>query len=324
MARPWRIQFPGAVYHVMARGNNRQEIFLERTDQLDFLELLARFTTRFGPEIFAFCLMTNHYHLFLRTPQPNLCSAMQWLNGTYTNRFNRRHHRNGHLLQGRYKSVLVADEAHWLHLSAYIHLNPLRAGLAADPAGYEWSSFRDFTRARCRFPWLRPESILALYGASEPEQRRRYRQQVLALAGIESSWWQEISDAVFLGTQEQWERLKQERPPRGRRDRVADYGSAPPRLIDIKTETARVARLFGVSAPEIAAGRRRDHVRPALYYHLVEHCGLTGARVAEHFHLSEMAVSAGLTRLRHELTRNPALSDKIKELSLGSELNNKH
>ena len=143
MARPWRIQYPDAIYHVTSRGNNRQEIFLEDEDRRLFLDTLAAVISRFNLHLFAFCLMSNHFHLFLRTPQANLSRAMQWLIGTYTRRFLGRHRRGGHLFQGRFKAALVADEGHWLNLSLYLHLNPVRAGLVEDPAGYEWARFRD-------------------------------------------------------------------------------------------------------------------------------------------------------------------------------------
>ena len=164
MARPWRIQYEGAVYHVAARGNNRHEIFLDDSDKEYFLNLLARAAARFELRIFAFCLMTNHYHLFLQTETANLSAAMHWLNCAYTVYFNRRHKRIGHLLQGRFKSVLVIDEIHWLHLSMYIHLNPVRAKIVEDPAEYPWSSFRDYTSAKSRFDWLDRDLILENYG----------------------------------------------------------------------------------------------------------------------------------------------------------------
>src|SRR4030042_175007 len=110
MARPWRLQFPEAIYHLASRGNNRQAIFLDDDDRRTFLDLLGQAAPRFHLTIFAFCLMTNHYHIFLRTAKPNLAAAMHWLNCTYTMRFNRRHRRLGHLLQGRYKAVVVAEQ----------------------------------------------------------------------------------------------------------------------------------------------------------------------------------------------------------------------
>lgn len=278
------------------------------------LRLFDRFSSRYQIEIFCFCLMSNHYHLFLRTLKPNLSLAMQWLNGTYTIRFHRRQGRRGHLLEGRYKAVMVADPAHWLHLSAYLHLNPVRSGLVADPAQYEWSSFRDYTRARGSFSWLQTAVVLSSYGKTDIERRRNYRRQVLALSGRPASFWEELRNAVFLGTGEQWERLKAKHPPSGRRKQVTEYGIKPGRVIDIKEETARAAAEFGVSAVEIHAGRRSGSVRPALYFHLVEHCGLSGSRVADHFGVSEMAVSLGITRLRKKLAEDKVLRKRIQRL----------
>ena len=217
MARPLRIEFAGAIYHVMARGNARQKIFEDDRDRERLRDGLARTVERCGWELLVFAFMPNHLHLFLRTPEPNLSAAMHWINASYTQRFHRRHRTGGHLLQGRYKSVLVAEQAHWLHVSAYIHLNPVRARLADDPVQYEWSSFRDYTRSRRRFEWLKPEYVLARFGATGPERRRRYRAHVLALSDLPASFWEEIRSAVFLGAEDQWEAIRKKHPPRGDR-----------------------------------------------------------------------------------------------------------
>lgn len=214
MAKPWRIQFPGAVYHVMSRGNNRREIFLGDDDRLRFMDCLAASTDRFKLRIHAFCLMSNHYHLFIKTPEPNLSQALHWLNATYTRRFHLRHRTGGHLLQGRYKAVLVDDQSHRLHLSAYIHLNPVRALLVDDPSLYRWSSCRDYTRGP-RYEWLSPDEVLASYGPDPASQRRNYRLALLELAGEPGSFWEDIRTAVFLGAGEKWERLRGMHPPRG-------------------------------------------------------------------------------------------------------------
>jgi len=313
MARPWRIQFPGAAYHVMARGNDGQDIFVDDDDRLDMLGLLGRMSSRFNTEVLAFCLMTNHFHLFIRTPAANLSKAMHWLNGTYTSRFNRRRSRSGHLLQGRYKSVLVADDSYWLALSAYIHLNPVRAGLVKNPSQYEWSSFRDHSRARPRHDWLRADRTLAFFGAGATA-RRRYRRHVLSLAGKPESFWEEIRGAVFLGEREQWERMKREHPPSGRRDAVVEFNLRPGRAVDFKEELSLVAEVFGAPAEEILAGRRILHARPSLYYHLVEHCGMSGSRVAELTGVSEMAVSLGIKTVREKSEDDRKLRRKIKKL----------
>ena len=172
MSRPWRIQYEDAVYHISVRGNNRQAIFLDDEDRSHFLGLLPRAIERFRLQIFAFCLMDNHYHLFLRTPKANLSQAMHWVNGTYTGYFNWRHQRDGHLLKGRYKSVLVTDETHYLHLSMYVHLNPVRAGMVEDPAQYQWSSFTDYIAIKPRFNWISRDEILDNYGGRLTRHRR--------------------------------------------------------------------------------------------------------------------------------------------------------
>ncbi len=314
MARPWRIQYPGAIYHVMARGNNRKNIFITDSDRRDLLGLLDRFTSRYRIDLFAFCLMPNHYHLFLRTNDANLSPAMQWLNGTYTTRFNARNRTSGHLFGGRYKTVLLADQAHWLHLSAYIHLNPLRAGLCQDPAKFEWSSFRDYTRSSCRFAWLKPNAVLENYGPDPAAQRRNYRRQVLALAGKEPAFWDNLRAAAFLGPSEQWDKLKQKHPPAGRSESAVEYNLRPMRQVDFEEELARVAQVFGVSVEQIKSGCRKGYARSAVYYHLVEHCCLSGSRVAELLDVSGMSVSLGLKRIAEKVRDDHVLRGRLEEL----------
>jgi REP element-mobilizing transposase RayT len=134
MSRPLRIQFAGALYHVTSRGNERRAIGLDDHDRRRRLDWLRRTVTTYGLRLHAFALMTNHEHLFVETPQPNLACAMRYLNGSYTGYFNFRHDRVGHLFQGRYKAVLIESEGHYLEVSRYIHLNPVRAGLVAHPS----------------------------------------------------------------------------------------------------------------------------------------------------------------------------------------------
>ena len=142
MARPLRIEFPGALYHVTARGNARAPIFLEDADRQLLLATLGDANERHGWLCHAYCLMPNHYHLLLGTPDANLSRGMRQLNGLYTQRFNRRHDRVGHVFQGRFKGILVEREAHLLELARYIVLNPVRAGIVACAEAYRWSSLR--------------------------------------------------------------------------------------------------------------------------------------------------------------------------------------
>jgi len=316
MARPWRIQFPGALYHVASRGNNRQSVYLSDDDRTDFLDLLARVQERFSLEIFTFCLMSNHYHLFLRTPQANLAAALHWLNATYTNHFHRRHRRCGHLFQSRYHAILVTDEAHWLHLSMYIHLNPVRAGLADDPADYKWSSFRDYVRPQARFPWLNRSPILSGYGSTDPARRRNYRTECLMLAGKKPQFGKELINRVVLGSAETLRELARKHPPAGQAETVPDFRQALRPSKDARTELQRVAEAFGKDLTRLRLKARGEPpVRLAAYYHLVEHCGMSVTRVGKLMEVSVSAVSKGLARFRIRLKNNPQLRERMKAIS---------
>src|SRR4030042_35639 len=141
MARPLRIEFPGALYHVTARGNARQDIFLDDDDRLLFCSVLERVVSRFHLLLHAYCLMNNHYHLLVETPEGNLSKGMRQINGVYTQQLNRRYNRVGHVLQGRYKAILVDKDNYLLELSRYVVLNPVRAGLVKQPSRWAWSSY---------------------------------------------------------------------------------------------------------------------------------------------------------------------------------------
>ena len=142
MARPLRIEFPGAVYHVTSRGNEKRPIFKNDGDRKAFLAFLAETAKRFGWSITAWVLMTNHFHLVLQTPEPNLSRGMHWLNGSYAGWFNHAHKRWGHLFGGRFKAFLVEKEAYFTEVLRYVVLNPVRAGMVTTPEKYRWSSYR--------------------------------------------------------------------------------------------------------------------------------------------------------------------------------------
>ena len=142
MARPLRIEFPGAVYHVTSRGNARQKIYRNDEDRETFLATLGWVVERFGWICHSYCLMDNHFHLLIETPLPNLSRGMRQLNGVYTQKFNRRHNRVGHLFQGRFKSIVAERDSYLLELARYIVLNPVRAKMVKAPEHYPWSSYR--------------------------------------------------------------------------------------------------------------------------------------------------------------------------------------
>ncbi len=316
MARPWRIQYPGAIYHVIARGNNQQNIFITDADQKDFLKLIERGVKRFHLKIFAFCLMDNHYHLFVQTPEANLSAAMHWLNATYTIRFHRRHKHSGHLLQGRFKSVLVTSDEHWRRLSFYIHLNPLRGGITASPEEYEWSSLRDYLAAKPRFSWLCREEVLAQYRGSRLSRRRRYREDCLGVGSESPDFWEMFRDSVVIGSKEVLALLVEKYLPLGDPRYVSDYTRLKRSEIDVERELARVAKIFRVNAEDLKTKKRNFPARSAAYYHLVEICGISQARVAQAMGVSPMAVSFGIKHLRNLISSDSVLARKIKKLTL--------
>jgi REP element-mobilizing transposase RayT len=161
MARQWRIEYPGALYHVLSRGNGRRDIFLSDDDWSLFLSLLEELSDRFDIEIFAYVLMGNHYHILLRTLNANLSKAMQWFGTAYTRKFNISNHQSGHLFQGRFKSILVENDAYLLRLSCYIHRNPLRAGMVERLSEYRWSSYRYYAYKTKAPDWLKTKLILS-------------------------------------------------------------------------------------------------------------------------------------------------------------------
>jgi REP element-mobilizing transposase RayT len=183
MARPLRIEFAGALYHVTSRGNARAAIFADDDDREALLEILASVVERFGWRCHAYCLMPNHYHLVVDTPAGGLSRGMRQLNGVFTQRMNRRHDRVGHLLQGRFHAVLVERESHLLELARYVVLNPVRAGMIAAPETYRWSSLRATIGLDPPPPWLAIEPTLAEFGSAD-----RYLRFVRAGMGAPSPW----------------------------------------------------------------------------------------------------------------------------------------
>lgn len=180
MVRPLRIEFAGAIYHVTSRGDRREDIFHCDDDRRDWLEVLGAVCRRFNWTVHAFCQMTNHYHLLLKTPQANLASGMRQLNGVYTQRFNRRHSLTGHLFQGRYKAILVQKEAYLLELTRYVALNPLRAQMIETLEDWRWSSYPITLGQDAVPPWLDTDWLLTQFDAERTPAREKYRAFVMA------------------------------------------------------------------------------------------------------------------------------------------------
>ena len=178
MVRPLRIEYPGALYHITDRGNERKAVFRDNIDRRRLIRYLAEAVEKFSLKIHAFCFMENHYHLEIETSRANLSQVMHWLKTAYTVSFNKRHRRNGHLFQGRYHAALVEKESHLMALTRYIHLNPVRAGMVKRPEDYYWSSYRDYIRSMQEWEWLETGWTLDQFGGKNSAARKCYRRFV--------------------------------------------------------------------------------------------------------------------------------------------------
>jgi putative transposase len=203
MARPLRIEYPGAFYHVTSRGNERKDIFKSQRDREQFLSYLASAVVRYGAVVHTWCLMSNHYHLLLETPLGNLSQIMRHLNGAYTTYFNVTRKRAGHLFQGRYKAILVEADAYALALSRYIHLNPVRAGMVVKPEDYPWSSYRSYIGDSLTPEWLKTDFIHGYLGGRASRAKQMYRRFVEDLLGrVYASPLNDTVASTILGREE--------------------------------------------------------------------------------------------------------------------------
>lgn len=200
MGRSLRIEFPGALYHVVSRGNAKMPIFHSDDDRRSLLAILDRVVREFNCIIHAYCLMGNHYHLLIETIEANLSCIMHNLNGIFCNSYNRRHQRVGHIFQGRYRSTLIEREEYFLVVARYIVLNSVRAGIVEEPSSYPWSSYMGTVGLETPPDFLTIYGILALFSENETFAQQLYREFVIQ--GIEQDVRCEMPNAAILGGDE--------------------------------------------------------------------------------------------------------------------------
>jgi len=201
MARPLRIAYPGAVYHITSRGNEKKLIFKDERDREIFLDTLSQVDKRYNWLCHAYCLMNNHYHLIIETPDGNLSAGMRQLNGVYTQAFNRQHNRVGHLFQGRYKAILIQKDSHLLEVCRYVVLNPVRAKAVKKPEQWRWSSYQATAGIEKPHPCLSTEWILNQFGSTRRIAEKAYRKFVED--GIkQESIWEAVRAQSILGEEE--------------------------------------------------------------------------------------------------------------------------
>lgn len=193
MARQLRIEYEGAIYHIMARGNEKGTIFSDTADYEKFIDILQEALLKYSLAFFAYVLMKNHYHLLLKTTMPNLSAVMHFIQTKYAIYFNKRYKRVGHLFQGRYKSIVVEEGRYLLEVSRYIHLNPVRAGIVARPEDYKWSSFREYINEDEAL--IERSFILKQFSFNEQEAKIKYK--TFCDAAIDKGLEKKIKDSIY-------------------------------------------------------------------------------------------------------------------------------
>jgi putative transposase len=291
--RPLRIEYPGAIYHVMNRGDRREAIFADDGDRKSFLQTLAQSCERTGWEAHAWCLMGNHFHLVVETPRGNLVVGMKWLLGTYTQRFNRRHRLSGHLFQGRYKAqVIDAESPGYLRTACdYVHLNPARAGLVGPEEALEswrWSSYPEYLqRGQVRPGWLRTDRLLGEHGVA-PDHRRDRREfaarmevqrgsdNASALMPLRSGW--------RLGAEDFLERLLSRTSVQAKRGHGRATYEENEEAVALRIMREELDKA-GVSAAELPHRRKGDSFKVRVARRVRCETALTLSRIAELLHM---------------------------------------
>jgi len=262
MARQLRLEYPGACYHLTARGNEQQSIFLDDVDRQQFLRLFGYEIIQQRWRCYAYCLMENHYHLLIETPEPNLSRGMRRLNGSYTQRFNWRHQRVGHLLQGRFKSLVVERDTYLLELCRYVVLNPVRAGRVGTPQEWSWSSYGATAGLRVVPAWLDAASVLSLFDPLQDAARQAYTRFVADGIGRPSPWSQ-ITGQIFLGSPTFLERVAALLPDT--RPANVPLAQTDPTRLAASEVMNRVAAVYGILPTAVVTRTHREAYQTAVW-----------------------------------------------------------
>ncbi len=266
MSRPLRIEYAGAVYHVTSRGNEKKPVFKTDTDRQNFLNTLQHVNKRYNWICHAYCLMTNHYHLLIETPDGNLAIGMRQLNGVYTQLFNKLHGRTGHLFQGRYKAILIQKDSHLLEVCRYVVLNPVRAKMVETPEDYPWSSYLATAGKGKPHPCLATDWVLGQFSGKRGKAEQEYRKFVRWGIG-QKTIWTEVRGQALLGEEKFVDQLvdylkkKQDIPEIPRSQRYAHRpsleklfsGDARTNVRKRRSAVIKAVEQYGYRVREIAA-----------------------------------------------------------------------
>jgi len=315
MGRAWRIEYEGALYHILSRGNEQGDIFYDNTDRRLFLDTLEEMSERFDVNICAYVLMDNHYHLLLKTRRANLSKAMQWFGTTYTRRFNNRHNRSGHLFQGRFKSIIIENDAYLMQLSCYIHRNPIRAGILKRLADYRWSSYLAYGYGKSAPEWLSTKLILSQF--TPGEEYKQYREKVQKYSKEEKRLWEDFRHGLFLGSKKFVARLRKQFLPEKTDKEISSHRQSA-NSMDPDKILNNAARLLECDVNEFKKLPRVSSTQKEkrnLIIYLIWKTGLlTNEKIGAMFDLTYSSVSHSVKAVKFRMEKEHNYRDYIEDL----------
>jgi REP element-mobilizing transposase RayT len=293
MARPVRIEYPGAIYHVVTRGNNRQRIFKDDTDRKTYLEKLLTYCEKKDVKLLCYCLLSNHVHLLLQTLQGNLSKLMQAFQTSYTGYYNRRHNSTGHVFEQRYKAFLVDRDNYLLQVSRYIHLNPVGASLVGRPQDHRWSSYWEYVGGG-KEGLVEKEVVLEQFGGRD--RVRRYREYVEGVIKRGEEWSKlPVVRQAFVGDESFAEQMLKQR-----RSKMRTKGH-----YSLREVIGAVCRVMKIEKEELARTLRQERVqraREVFMYMSRQYSDVNLKEIAEHLRVRDIStVSHGVRRVEEQL-----------------------
>jgi REP element-mobilizing transposase RayT len=312
MTRPLRIQYPDAWYHVMNRGRHGESIYDDAQDYLDFIDLLKETGSMWNVKIAAYCLMTNHYHLLIQTPQANLDRCMRHINGIYTQRFNRKHHVDGQLFRGRYKAILVDADNYLLEIVHYIHRNPVRADIVKYPQDYRWSSHRGYIYKSSGDKWLNRDFVLEMLDHNRSRQINAFVNFMKQEESEEiHDFYAKENTPYILGSDKFIEKIKTRYFGIKKHQEIPQTKYLEPAIKDIKQI---VSNVYKVTTDSLLKSRRslNNEPRDLAIYISRSYTGRKLDEIGAEFNIDKYStVSSIIVKIRDRLRNDKSLTKQI-------------
>jgi len=312
MVRPLRLSFENAFYHITARGNRREKIFYSDRDKEVFLKKLKEMLIKYSMICQTYCLMDNHYHLFIKTTQPNLSQGIHYLNSSYTNWFRNKHQIVGPIFQGRFKSILVDADNYALVLSAYIHLNPLRAGIVRQLEDYPWSSYLDYLNLRkSSISNIDPSFVLNLIDNNTFKSIKKYREYVIKYQDMKDPL-RESYHNIALGSETFIEKIKEKIENLGRRREIPSIRTISKYDVDIII--TKMTQVLNIKRRMIFDKKRGNFYRSLAIYLMKRFTSLSLSEIGELFEMDYSAVSQAAKRFEQKSEVNSEIKEDMQKM----------